>query len=220
MRAADQWAADRGEPPARLGRDTALLHARGTGRGAAAILGPLQPGRVGERAATPRHAVGRRPGARQKPLPAARPEADLGDARTPRGRRRRARRLTRSALSPRRRRSSRAGTRLSPSSRPIGAIFCASSSSIRATTFRAPRCSVRPMNPTRVVEANALRFRCSGKQGYGVSPGHGAPVLRAHGRRGDHGAHHRRAGPLRHRERRHTGPDLAPRRALRLSRGR
>ena len=28
-----------------------------------------------------------------------------------------------------------------------------------------------PMNPTRVVDANALRFRCSGKQGYGVSPG-------------------------------------------------
>ena len=27
------------------------------------------------------------------------------------------------------------------------------------------------MNPTRVVDANALRFRCSGKQGYGVSPG-------------------------------------------------
>ena len=83
-------------------------------------------------------------GARQKPLPAARPEADLGDARTPRGRRRRARRLTRSGSRRRRRRSSRAGTRLSPSSRPTGAIFCASSSSIRATTFRAPRCSVRP----------------------------------------------------------------------------
>jgi hypothetical protein len=28
-----------------------------------------------------------------------------------------------------------------------------------------------PLNPTRVVDASALRFRCSGKQGYGVSPG-------------------------------------------------
>jgi hypothetical protein len=28
-----------------------------------------------------------------------------------------------------------------------------------------------PLNPTRAVDAIALRFRCSGKQGYGVSPG-------------------------------------------------
>ena len=28
-----------------------------------------------------------------------------------------------------------------------------------------------PLNPTRVVDASALRFRCSGKRGYGVSPG-------------------------------------------------
>ena len=63
-----------------------------------------------------------------------------------------------------------AGTLRWPSFRRTGATSSASSSSTRATTC--PRAALlgAPLNPTRVPDAIALRFRVSGKQGYGASP--------------------------------------------------
>ena len=62
------------------------------------------------------------------------------------------------------------GTTPSPGLLRAGATSCASSSSTRRPSAESgsPR---RPMNPTRNPEAIALRFRVSGKQGYGVPPG-------------------------------------------------
>ena len=119
-------------------------------------------------------------------------------------------------MSPQPRRSSRAGTSASPSSHPTGAIFCASSSLTRATTSPVRALLGAPLNPTRVVDANALRFRCSRKAGLWCLARDGASLLRAHGRGGDRGASHDRAGSLGHRERRNAGPGLARRRTLGL----
>ncbi len=74
-----------------------------------------------------------------------------------------------------------------------------------------------PLNPTRNPDTTALRFRISGKQGYGASPGDGAAVLRAHGRGGDNGPDHCPERTVGHGERRHAGPGLARRGPLRLS---
>ena len=51
-----------------------------------------------------------------------------------------------------------------------GATCCATWSSTRPTTY--PRAALlgAPLNPSRVPGETALRFRASGKQGYGVSP--------------------------------------------------
>ncbi len=130
-----------------------------------------QPGPRRRRAPLPRHALGRAaPSARgtvSRRLDRKRIWGTLAlveVARTPRRRR---------PTDPpaNARRSSRPGTSALASSRPTGAISSASSSSTRATTCPAPLSSVRPLNPTRVPDAIALRFRASGKQGYGVSPG-------------------------------------------------
>ena len=72
-----------------------------------------------------------------------------------------------------------------------------------------------PMNPTRNPEAIALRFRVSGKQGAGLA-GDGPAVLRADGRRRDHGTDLAPRRALRHGERRYAGPRLAGGRTLRL----
>ena len=111
-------------------------------------------------------------GARQQPLPAARPEAHLGHARTHRGRQQTRTPTRPLRLSRRRRRSSRAGMRLSPSSRRLERPSVRARARFERTTFdarRAARCAHEPDG------AWSMRTRsssgASGKQGYGVSPG-------------------------------------------------
>ena len=76
-----------------------------------------------------------------------------------------------------------------------------------------------PLNPSRVPDAIALRFRASGKQGYGVSPQMARRCFERMDAEGITGRHHRPLRALRHGERRHAGPGLAPGRSLGLSVG-
>ena len=74
-----------------------------------------------------------------------------------------------------------------------------------------------PLNPTRVVECDRSPLPRLGEAGLRRLAADGASLLRAHGRRGDHGPDHGSPGAFRHGERRHAGPRLAPCRPVRLA---
>ena len=71
-----------------------------------------------------------------------------------------------------------------------------------------------PMNPTRVPGRDRASLPRVAASRATASRRDGAPLLRAHGRGGDHGSDHGPARALRHGERRHPGPRLARRRSL------
>ena len=77
------------------------------------------------------------------------------------------------------------GTRRWRSFPPTGPIFSARSSSSRARSFRAPRSSCAPLNPTRDRDRVGFTFRCAQPHGLRRIPLHGAAVLRAARPRGD-----------------------------------
>ena len=73
------------------------------------------------------------------------------------------------------------------------------------------------MNPRRDGTRAAFNFRAARLAGYGVAPGHGAPLLRALRRAGDPRLDQRAPRAQRHAPRRHAGPGVALRRQDALS---
>ena len=170
MRAADQWAEIEESLPTEWAEDLLSFTPEGSVADAAAILGPLQPGRVGEELRLDVTRSDGGAGARAQPLRAARPAADLGDARAPR--------VQEEAHADSAAPDVAAATSLVESWHEVLSELPPDWSDLLCeleldSSDHLPRAALlgAPLNPTRVVDANALRFRCSGKQGYGVSPG-------------------------------------------------
>ena len=170
MRAADQWAEIEESLPPEWAETLLSFRPEGSVADAAAILGPLQPGRVGE----------------ELRLDVTRSDGGAERARNLFGRLDRRRIWGTLAL---------LGVQEEAHADSAAPDVAAATSLVESwhevlsqlppdwsdllceleldSSDHLPRAALlgAPLNPTRVVDANALRFRCSGKQGYGVSPG-------------------------------------------------
>ena len=209
--------ADRGGPRPATGPRRSSRSRRGIGlRGGRRPRAAAARAR-GRRAPLPRHALGRRRRARHGTAPRGSTASASGDARgsSTSDREPRSRAAAAPSAQPARSLAHAVGRCRRHASSRLERRCWPSSSSTRATTCprRAARRPAEPDARAGRDRAPLPRLREAGLRRLAAD---GAPLLRAHGRRGHHRPDPRRLRALRRRERRHAGPRLARRAAATL----